>query len=257
MRSDYGVALTRASAGISVRGVSPACRVHGRRASIGLVQRFEVLVANSSAPAISLPAPCSLMISSSSLTWIACASRFCVFWIRNTIRNVTMVVPGVDDELPGVAEAEERPGDGPDDDHDDGEQEGDGPAGEVGGPLGEDGEPVRLGCWHPMIGTGRLAVVVGPGRRDGLAVLRHWGCRRWLCGTLRRWAWVVSGLSWFVATNAAGRGTVPCAAVGRASQIVAGRVATIVFGAIAPLRHRKRNRPAVPVDLHSKNWKSD
>src|SRR5206468_4331665 len=32
-------------------------------------------------------------ISSSSFTWIASESRFCVFWMRNTIRKVTMVVP--------------------------------------------------------------------------------------------------------------------------------------------------------------------
>ena len=37
--------------------------------------------------------PLVARISSSSLTWIASVSRFCVFWIRNTIRNVTMVVP--------------------------------------------------------------------------------------------------------------------------------------------------------------------
>src|SRR5688500_15491337 len=30
---------------------------------------------------------------SSSFTCIACASRFCVFWMRNTMRNVTIVVP--------------------------------------------------------------------------------------------------------------------------------------------------------------------
>src|SRR6476659_7827987 len=33
------------------------------------------------------------MISSSSLTWIASESRFWVFWIRNTMRKVTIVVP--------------------------------------------------------------------------------------------------------------------------------------------------------------------
>src|SRR5882724_1315020 len=32
-------------------------------------------------------------MSSSSLTCIASESRFCVFWIRNTIRNVMIVVP--------------------------------------------------------------------------------------------------------------------------------------------------------------------
>lgn len=32
-------------------------------------------------------------ISSSSLTWIATLSRFCKFWIRKTIRKVTIVVP--------------------------------------------------------------------------------------------------------------------------------------------------------------------
>src|SRR5215204_2525451 len=32
-------------------------------------------------------------ISSSSLAWMAAPSRFCVFWIRKTIRNVTIVVP--------------------------------------------------------------------------------------------------------------------------------------------------------------------
>ena len=31
--------------------------------------------------------------SSSSLAWIAAPSRFCEFWIRNTIRKVTIVVP--------------------------------------------------------------------------------------------------------------------------------------------------------------------
>ncbi len=31
-------------------------------------------------------------ISSSSLAWIAAPSRFWLFWIRNTIRKVTMVV---------------------------------------------------------------------------------------------------------------------------------------------------------------------
>ncbi len=35
----------------------------------------------------------SARISSSSLACIAAASRFCEFWIRNTIRKVTMVVP--------------------------------------------------------------------------------------------------------------------------------------------------------------------
>ncbi len=32
-------------------------------------------------------------ISSSSLVWMAAPSRFWVFWIRNTIRKVMMVVP--------------------------------------------------------------------------------------------------------------------------------------------------------------------
>jgi hypothetical protein len=32
-------------------------------------------------------------ISSSSFSWIAAVSRFWVFWIRKTIRKVTMVVP--------------------------------------------------------------------------------------------------------------------------------------------------------------------
>src|SRR3954452_22268822 len=32
-------------------------------------------------------------MSSSSFTWIAAESRFCEFWIRNTIRKVMMVVP--------------------------------------------------------------------------------------------------------------------------------------------------------------------
>ena len=32
-------------------------------------------------------------MSSSSFRWMAWASRFCVFWMRNTIRNVTIVVP--------------------------------------------------------------------------------------------------------------------------------------------------------------------
>jgi hypothetical protein len=38
-------------------------------------------------------APCVARISSSSLIWMASVSRFCVFWIRKTIRNVTIVVP--------------------------------------------------------------------------------------------------------------------------------------------------------------------
>ena len=33
------------------------------------------------------------LISSSSLTWMAALSRFCEFWIRKTMRNVTIVVP--------------------------------------------------------------------------------------------------------------------------------------------------------------------
>ncbi len=32
-------------------------------------------------------------ISSSSFRWIAFDSRFCAFWIRKTIRKVTIVVP--------------------------------------------------------------------------------------------------------------------------------------------------------------------
>src|SRR4051812_44700007 len=32
-------------------------------------------------------------INSSSLVWMAAPSRFWMFWIRNTIRNVTIVVP--------------------------------------------------------------------------------------------------------------------------------------------------------------------
>jgi hypothetical protein len=39
-----------------------------------------------------LRAPLVARISSSSLRWSARESRFCVFWIRNTIRNVTIVV---------------------------------------------------------------------------------------------------------------------------------------------------------------------
>ncbi len=38
-------------------------------------------------------APFTARMSSSSLIWVATASRFCVFWMRNTIRNVTIVVP--------------------------------------------------------------------------------------------------------------------------------------------------------------------
>ena len=51
-------------------------------------------------------------------------SRFWVFWMRNTIRNVTIVVDGVDHELPGVAEPEQRPAKRPDHDDADGGQEG-------------------------------------------------------------------------------------------------------------------------------------
>jgi hypothetical protein len=39
-----------------------------------------------------LRAPSIARISSSSLIWIASPSRFCVFWMTNTIRNVTIVV---------------------------------------------------------------------------------------------------------------------------------------------------------------------
>ena len=37
--------------------------------------------------------PLERRISSSSFTWIASESRFCVLWMRNTIRKVTIVVP--------------------------------------------------------------------------------------------------------------------------------------------------------------------
>jgi len=32
-------------------------------------------------------------MSSSSFTWMAALSRFCEFWMRKTIRNVSIVVP--------------------------------------------------------------------------------------------------------------------------------------------------------------------
>lgn len=38
-------------------------------------------------------APLVERISSSSLSWIALLSRFWVFWMRNTIKKVTIVVP--------------------------------------------------------------------------------------------------------------------------------------------------------------------
>jgi hypothetical protein len=37
-------------------------------------------------------APFTARMSSSSLIWVATASRFWVFWMRNTMRNVMMVV---------------------------------------------------------------------------------------------------------------------------------------------------------------------
>ncbi len=48
-------------------------------------------------------------ISSSSLTWIAALSRFCEFWIRNTIRKVTIVVP----VLITSCQVSEKPNSGP------------------------------------------------------------------------------------------------------------------------------------------------
>jgi hypothetical protein len=42
---------------------------------------------------IRLRAPCVARINSSNLSCNASVSRFCVFWIRNTIKNVTIVVP--------------------------------------------------------------------------------------------------------------------------------------------------------------------
>ena len=48
-------------------------------------------------------------ISSSSLTWMAALSRFCEFWIRKTIRNVTMVVP----VLMTSCHVSEKPNNGP------------------------------------------------------------------------------------------------------------------------------------------------
>jgi hypothetical protein len=47
------------------------------------------------------------------------------------MRNVTMVA-GVDDQLPGVAEMKNRPGDAPDENDEDGEAKGNGFAGEFG-----------------------------------------------------------------------------------------------------------------------------
>src|SRR6266700_4428245 len=48
---------------------------------------------SSSRSSRALCAPWVARMSSSSLTWIASVSRLCVFWIRKTIRNVTIVVP--------------------------------------------------------------------------------------------------------------------------------------------------------------------
>ena len=56
-----------------------------------------------------LLAPWIAATSSFSLSCTASDSLFCDRWIRNTIRKVTIVVPGVDDELPGVREVEQRP----------------------------------------------------------------------------------------------------------------------------------------------------
>src|SRR4029450_1364705 len=48
---------------------------------------------NSSRANSALWAPSIARINSSNFTWIASASRFWVFWIRKTIRKVTIVVP--------------------------------------------------------------------------------------------------------------------------------------------------------------------
>ena len=63
-----------------------------RALAIGLVQPFEIFLHRSSAVAILFLAPSIAMISSASLSCKASVSRFWVFWIRNTIRNVTIVV---------------------------------------------------------------------------------------------------------------------------------------------------------------------
>src|SRR5688572_9933378 len=55
--------------------------------------RSRSLSSSSSRSSSARCAPSIERISSSSFTWIASESRFCVFWIRNTIRNVTIVVP--------------------------------------------------------------------------------------------------------------------------------------------------------------------
>jgi hypothetical protein len=47
----------------------------------------------SSRPINEFRAPVFTRISSSSFNWSARVSRFCVFWMTKTIRNVTIVVP--------------------------------------------------------------------------------------------------------------------------------------------------------------------
>ena len=58
-------------------------------------------------------APSTARISSSSFCCKAMPSLVCVFWIKNTIRNVMIGRAGIYDQLPGVAEAEYRAGNSP------------------------------------------------------------------------------------------------------------------------------------------------
>jgi hypothetical protein len=60
--------------------------------AILLVQVLELLFGDVLGGASRLCAPRTAMISSDSLTCSAKVSRFCVFWIRNTMRNVMIVV---------------------------------------------------------------------------------------------------------------------------------------------------------------------
>ena len=55
---------------------------------------------------------------------------------------------GVDDQLPRIAEAEDRAGDAPQRDHQDGDGEGEGPAARTRRPLGKAGEPCLMRLQH-------------------------------------------------------------------------------------------------------------
>ena len=89
--------ITRSAAPASAlfpapRGVA-RCDIPPAASSRILAQRLEVALVELLEIEQRVARPLVARISSSSFRWIAVVSRFCVFWIRNTIRNVTIVVP--------------------------------------------------------------------------------------------------------------------------------------------------------------------